>query len=390
MKREPVAGIQPEVIAWARRSIGLSIEDVARELRRPEHEIRAWESGHSFPTYSQLEKLAYKLYKRPLAVFFLPAAPEEVAPKHEFRTLPDTDLESLHKDTYLQIRKAHAFQLALKELFLDRNPQEQCIWKAIHLSNEKKVVAQADSIRTFLGITLQDQLSWKNDDLALKKWRSAIESKGVFVFKAAFKQKDVSGFCLNDAQFPLIYLNNSTTKTRQIFSLLHELSHLLLSMNGLTKFDKQYVEHLPKAEQRTEKFCNAMAAEVLIPSADFERQAVGLPANVEQAPEDAFAKLASRYGVSREAILRRLLDLGRVTPGYYDTKAREWTSQIKKQEGGSWSANQTAYLSDYFTQEVFSRHYRNQLSLEQASDYLGIKPRSFSGLEERILKRADA
>ncbi len=391
MKNEPFAGIQPEVIAWARKSVGLSIEDVARELKRPQEEVRAWESGDAFPTYPQLEKLAYKLYKRPLAVFFLPSAPEEAQPKHEFRTLPDTDLESLQKDTYLQIRRAHAYQLALKDLFGDSNPHERCIWKTIHLSPDQVITPQAESIRNFLGITLTEQLSWRSDELALKRWRSAIETAGVFVFKAAFKQKDISGFCLMDTHLPVIYLNNSTTKTRQIFSLLHELAHLLLSMNGLTKFDKQYIERLPRAEQKIEQFCNAIAAEVLIPSADFAQQVGSLPADVEKASEDAFANLASRYGVSREAILRRLLDMGRVSAGYYEAKARLWTSQIKKREGGgSWSANQATYLSDYFTREVFSRHYRDQLSMEQAADYLGIKPRSFSGLEERILKRADA
>jgi Zn-dependent peptidase ImmA (M78 family)/DNA-binding transcriptional regulator YiaG len=390
MKNEPVAGIQPEVIAWARKSIGLSIEDVARELKRPQEEVMAWESGDAFPTYSQLEKLAYKLYKRPLAVFFLPSAPEETQPKHEFRTLPDTDLESLQKDTYLQIRRAHAYQLALKDLFGDTNPHERCIWKSVHLSPEQGLAKQAESIRTFLGITLAEQLSWRSDDLALKKWRNAIEAAGVFIFKAAFKQKDISGFCLMDTHLPVIYLNNSTTKTRQIFSLLHELAHLLLSMNGLTKFDKQYIERLPRAEQKIEQFCNGMAAEVLIPSADFAQQVGSLPVNAEQAPEDAFANIAARYGVSREAILRRLLDMDRVSSRYYEAKARLWTAQMKKSSGGDWYSNQTAYLSNSFTREVFSRHYRDQLSLEQAADYLGIKPRSFSGLEERILKRADA
>ncbi len=72
----------------------------------------------------------------------------------------------------------------------------------------------------------------ESDTIALKQWRQAVEDCGVFVFKAAFKQKDISGFCLMDESLPVIYLNNSTTKTRQIFSLLHELAHLLLSING--------------------------------------------------------------------------------------------------------------------------------------------------------------
>jgi len=263
MKSEQIAGIRPEVIVWARESVGMTVEDVAHKLKRPREEIEAWERGEAAPTYPQLEKLAYDLYKRPLAVFFLPAAPEEVAPKHEFRTLPDTDLESLHKDTYLHIRRAHAYQLALKDLFGDRNPMGPGIWQTIKLSTDQSVSQQAQAIREYLGITLQVQCSWRDDDTALKQWRGAIEKAGVFVFKASFKQKEISGFCLTDTHLPVIYLNNGTTKTRQTFSLLHELAHLLLSISGLSKLDKQYIDFLPQAQQRIQRFCLAIADEIL-------------------------------------------------------------------------------------------------------------------------------
>ncbi|EQD79167.1 protein containing DUF955, partial [mine drainage metagenome] len=131
---------------------------------------------------------------------------------------------------------------------------------------------QAAAVRSYLGITLDEQIRWKDDEHALKKWRKAIEDKGVFVFKESFDQKDISGFCLVDGQFPIVYLNNSTTKTRQTFSLLHELAHLLLSINGLSKFDQRYVDRLPDQEKQIERFCNAIAAEILIPSPDFQMQ----------------------------------------------------------------------------------------------------------------------
>ena len=93
MKAEPVAGIQPAVLRWARESIGMSVEDVALKLKRPPEDIRAWESADATaPTYAQLETLAYKVLKRPLAVFFLPEPPKEVSPKREFLFLRYDDL----------------------------------------------------------------------------------------------------------------------------------------------------------------------------------------------------------------------------------------------------------------------------------------------------------
>lgn len=390
MKREPVVGVQAEMLRWARKTVGLSVADVAQSLKRPLEEIEAWESGDDAPSYPQLEKLAYQLYKRPLAVFFLPSPPDESMPQREFRTLPDADLQTLSRDTYLHIRRAHAYQIALKELFDGRNPAEKYIWKSVSLSLSESIAEQADAVRQFLGITLKDQVAWKSDELALKKWRQSIEDSGVFVFKESFKQKEISGFCLADENVPVVYLNNSTTKTRQIFSLLHELAHLLLNINGLSKFDTSYIDRLPQTEKRIERFCNAIAAEVLIPASDFAQQEKSFPANVEKASEELFSLLANRYGVSREAVLRRFLDQGRVSPIFYENKAKQWAAQKKESSGGSWYLNQGAYLSDRFAKEVISRHYRHQITLEQAADFLGIKPKNFAGFEERVLQGADA
>ena len=392
MRAEPVAGVQPSVIRWARESMGMSIEDVAHKLKRSSEEVRAWESegSASSPTYAQLESLAYKVFKRPLAIFFLPAPPDEIQPTREFRTLPDADLQTLNADTYVQVRKAHAYQITLKEVFDGRNPGERSIVRDVALDMQLSVETQASSVRKALGISLEDQLGWKTDEHALKRWREAVEAHGVFVFKAPFKQKDISGFCLLDADFPLIYLNNGTTKTRQIFSLLHELAHLLLNVSGISKFEQSYMSRLPVAERRIEQFCNKVAAEILIPSDDFGQQIAGLPSDVESMQDHLYATLANRYGVSREAILRRLLDLGRVSQVFYEQKAKLWASQKKAASGGDWYASQNTYLSDKFAREVIGRHYRNQISVEQASEYLGIKAKNFAGLEQRILQGAAA
>ena len=391
MKAKPVAGVQPSVIRWARESMGMSFEDVAQKLKRPLEEVKAWEAEDgSPPTYAQLESLAYKVFKRPLAVFFLPAPPDEISPEREFRTLPDADLRTLHPDTYVQVRKAHAFQITLKEVFEGKNPSAKQIAREAQLDMQQPVEPQARSVRELIGISLQDQVGWKSDEVAMKRWRETVEANGVFVFKAPFKQKEISGFCLLDADFPLIYLNNGTTKTRQIFSLLHELAHLLLNVNGISKFDASYMSRLPARERRIEQFCNRIAAEMLIPSDDFGQQIAGLPGNAESVQDHLCADLASRYGVSREAILRRLLDLNRVSQAFYERKAKFWTSQKKATSGGDWYASQNVYLSDRFAQEVIGRHYRNQLSIELASEYLGIKAKNFAGLEQRILQGAAA
>lgn len=385
MKSTPISGIQPAVLKWARITIGLSIYDVADKLKRTVTEIEEWESGTGAPSYPQLEKLAYDIYKRPLAVFFLPAPPEEKMAAKEFRTLPDTDLQNLLPDTHLHIRHAHAYQLALTELFDGVNPALQPIWRHVQLSSSKAIEKQAAAIRVALGISLDEQTKWRNDDTALKKWRLAIEAVGAFIFKDAFKQKEISGFCLVDNAFPVIYLNNSTTKTRQIFSLMHELCHLLLSVNGISKFDKSYINALSGHGKAIEQFCNAVSAEVLIPIADFNAQTAHI-VNVDNMDDFEFEQLAIRYGVSREAILRRFLDQNRASQHFYEKKSEYWKNQQKRGGGGNYYATQNTYLSERFAKEVVSRYYKRQLSVEQAADLLGIKPKNFAGLEQLIMQ----
>jgi len=388
MRGEPVVGIQPAVMQWARESVGLSVEDVAGRLDKRPDDISNWESGADAPTYVQLERLAYEVYKRPIAIFFLPAPPQENRPQSEFRTLPAFDLNNLASDTFLHIRKAHAYQIALRELFDGKNPAERKIWRVCPLDLRHSPANAAVAIRHELGITVEEQAKWGDDSDALQYWRQAIERRGVFVFKNSFKQKEISGFCLRDDEFPLIYLNNSTTKTRQIFSLLHELAHLLFNINGLSKFDQSYVTQLPQHERKIEVFCNAVASEVLMPGPDFNRQVANLPADLSDAPDAVFSKLARRYGVSREAVLRRFLDLGRVGQQFYEQKAAEWTGQIKKAKGGGdWYATTGTYVSDRMLTEVFGRYFRNQVSAAQAAEYLGVAPKNLAGLEERVLKR---
>ena len=382
----PVLGLQPSVLRWARESSGLSIPDVARSLKCDPLEISEWEAGVSGPTYAQLEHLAYSLYKRPLAVFFLPAPPTEPNLKQEFRTLPDTEIEQLSADTRYQLRLGRLFQLSLRELNDGVNPTPRKIFHDCAIFDTADVLHAASAIRDYLRITLADQFSWKSNEQGLMAWRNAVEEAGVFVFKRAFKQKTISGFCLIDEEFPLIYLNNNTAKTRQIFSLFHELAHLLLRVSAISMLDESYVEHLPQAEKHLEQYCNALAAEILIPSDDFSGQI----AAVRRVSDESVERLADRYHVSREAILRKLLDRGLVEQAYYETKAKQWAQEAKEQtgSGGHYYATQATYLGQNYIRLVLGKHYQGKLSLEQVADYLGIRTKSVAGLEAHILRKA--
>ena len=384
---EHVIGIQPQVLKWARERAGYSLDEVARAMNKEVAVVEAWEEGPDTPTYVQLEKLAYQIYKRPLATFFLPEPPPEPDLKKSFRTLPEFEIETLSADTRFALRYARSMQLSLTELTNGVNPSERKIFQDITLSKKSNINHVAAQVRHYLGVSLSDQTSWDSAEEALKFWREHVEQVGMFVFKRSFKQKDVSGFCLLDNTFPIIYLNNSTAKTRQIFTLFHELAHILIQVNGITKLDDGYIDDLPKNERDIEVTCNRFAAEFLVPSRDFVQR-------IHNADFDdaTISSLADFYKVSREVILRKFLERGLVSRHSYEAKAKKWAKEYltskPESSGGNYYRTQATYLGNKYLGLVFGQYYHGRLSIEQAAEYLGVKTTSVSGLEQVFTSKA--
>src|SRR6266550_3190395 len=78
--------VKRELLQWARNTAGFTLEEAARKIGVKPARLAAWEAGESAPTAQQLRSAA-NAYKRPLGAFFLPAAPKEPAPPHDFRRL---------------------------------------------------------------------------------------------------------------------------------------------------------------------------------------------------------------------------------------------------------------------------------------------------------------
>ncbi len=381
-------GIQPRILKWARERAGYTLSDIARVMRKDVQEIEAWESGDSAPTYSQLEKLAYQIYKRPLAVFFFPEPPHEAELNKSFRTLPEFEIEKLSPDTRYAVRYAQAMQIALAELNEGRNPSEKKIFSEIKLGRQSAIQKSVSGVRQYLAVSLNDQVHWHSSDEALKAWRKHVEDAGIFVFKRSFKQKEVSGFCLLDKEFPVIVLNNSDPKNRQIFTLFHELAHILLGVNGITKVDDRYIDALPDNERDIEVMCNKFAGELLVPSSDFEARTHKIAIN-----DASISGLANHYKVSREVILRKFLDRDLVSDAYYEQKVRQWWeeySESSKEEegGGNYYRTQVAYLGDKYLSLVFGKLYQGRLTTDQVAEYLGVKTKNVAGIEHAFTGKA--
>ena len=382
---ETVSGINPKILEWARRQAGLSLAEVADRLKKDPSVIQSWESGSSAPAYSQLETLAYKVFKRPVALFFFPEPPEEPGPERSFRTLPTPEASGLNADTRYKLREARAFQLFLYELNGNQNPAERRIFDDITVSSRDSASEAARSLREYLGVEVEARSQFPSVAEWFKECRERVEDAGVYVFKNSFKEKEVSGFCLYDPVFPIIYINNSTAAARQVFTLFHELAHILLHISGVTKLDDEYINVLADEEKRIELFCNRFAAEVLVPEEDFQIRVGQLPPDL-----DLVNDLAQVYKVSRETVLRRFLDRGRIPSSVYEELTEKWNKEFEsssKGSGGDYYATRASYLGDKYMGLAFGRYHQGAVSEQRLAEMLGVKARNIPNLEQQYLRR---
>lgn len=369
--------ITPEIVTWARERAGFSVDAAMAEFRK----IAEWEAGETFPSYPQLERMADK-FKVPVAVFFFPAPPDLPPIEETFRTLEPDQIAEIPPRVRLLLRKARTFQMGLEELNAGRNPAARLITRDLAFRPSDPIEDIATQLRDYLGISMEQQFAWGNAETALDEWRSVLLSVGVYVFKDQFREPEYSGFCLYDDEFPIIYVNNTTAKTRQIFTLFHELAHLLFHTSGVDTQGDDFVDRLVGDEQRIEMICNRMAACFLVPEESFEAAFRGRPATEATATE-----LAQLFSVSREFIFRKFLDRDLITSAEYEQAARRWANQGQRGTGGDHYNTKIAYLGTEYINLAFQRFYQNRIDYNQLADILDTKPKNLTRLEEYVSRR---
>ena len=175
---------------------------------------------------------------------------------------------------------------------------------------------------------------------------------------------------------------NFTVFAKQIFTLFHELAHLLFHTSGVDTTGDGFVNELAGDDRRIEVICNRMAACLLVPEQRFDATLAG------QAPTEATAAdLAQLFSVSREFIFRKFLDRDLITPAEYDQAARRWAEQGPRGSGGDHYNTKIAYLGTEYINLAFQRFYQDRIDYNQLADILDTKPKNLTRLEEYVSRR---
>jgi Zn-dependent peptidase ImmA (M78 family)/transcriptional regulator with XRE-family HTH domain len=365
------------ILRWAREVSGYSSTAACKAFGN--NKYIDWENGKDFPTYIELKKIG-KFFKKPIAIFFFAEIPKLHDIKSSFRTL---EFSIFTPELISLIEWGRILQLNLYELHDGINPSEKLITQySFDLSS---IESTASNLRSLINVNLVEQKKLNSYEVAFNFWREIFFNIGIYVFKNAFKNDKISGFCIFDDIFPIICVNNSLAFQRQIFTLFHELYHLLYNTSGIDFVDESTL----LTSEQIEIKCNEFAGVFLVPDEDFILEIDKITIN-----DDNIQKLAKLYSVSREVILRKLLNNKIITNEFYNSKCIELYSdnlrnfeknnQSTEKAKGNYYNSLISYKGSHYINLAYSSYYAQKITLPQLAQYMNMKIPSLKNLAFKL------
>lgn len=374
--------VSPNLLHWARERSGKTQEDLAAKW--PSYP--KWESGEAMPTMRQLEDLAKKT-RTPFGYFFLQEPPKETLPVHDYRTMTDEAVRRPSPDLIETLHTMERRQAWMSEYLREQGAEPLPFFGSATV--QMPPVAVAIAITT----TLQMQGGWAERhgtwEDALTELREAVERIGVLIVvngvvgnhnHRKLDPQEFRGFVLPDEYAPLIFVNGTDAKSAQMFTIAHELAHVWLGKGGL--FDLPALS--ANLTEETERWCNAVAAEFLVPAEEFLNFWTNLGED-----EDRFRRVAKHFKVSPIVAARRALDLGAVTleeffSYYAKYKEQEVITASKKPGGGDFYATQNVRLGKRFARTVITAAKAGHLLYKDAYRLTDLTGNTFDAYAEKL------
>lgn len=301
--------VNPDILVWARKTAGLSEEEAAERLGIQDargvlavDRLRELEKGKVEPSRPTLIKMM-KAYRRPLLLFYMSAPPRKGNRGQDFRKLPPDYSASDEALVDALIRNILARQGMLRAAIEDEEEVKEVtfVGSARMADGIKKNV---ELLKRIVQMDHKEFYAQSNPDKAFALLRSKVESAGVFVLlignlgshHTAIKLEIFRGFALADRLVPFIILNDHDSHAAWSFTLIHELTHILLGQSGISG---------SRTEQEQEKFCNDVASEFLLPIDVISELRVNNSTPIESAQEQ-ITQFATRRNLSSSMVAYKL------------------------------------------------------------------------------------
>lgn len=287
-----------DVLIALRESSGYTVEEVAKKIDTTIEKVKATEEGNASFTLTQIKKLS-NLYRRPLTSFFVDSLP--LSPN-----VPDYRInrkKRLTPEVYASERRAYY----LAQKFCELTQIESRIPTFPETLTPEEI---AFNFRKQLDIKLV-KLDKPIDILSY--YKTNLEEKLLVpVIELPLKSDDVRGFSIF-SDVSVIVLNEVDNPSVKMFSLFHEVFHLLKRSSGICSME------IEQEGENIETKCNSFSAEFLVPLDDFKKECEG----IASFNEGSIAELCKKYGVSKQVIMLRLLRCGFIRREVYENFKKE-------------------------------------------------------------------
>ena len=377
--------ITPEVLAWARDLDKITIEEASRRIKVPVTKIEEWESGVSCPTLRQAKELA-KFYRVPFVYFYLPDIPLKTKriEKADYRTFGNVG------DTFTQSRELRWFLRDVDErrdVMLELYKLEDRTPKPFihHFPIGTAPVMVATFIRELLKLSESNQVSFRKPESFLSHCIRKLEELDVLIFQAAKVEPfEMRGLSLGYEVFPIVGLNRKDEYSARLFTLMHELAHIILGTSGLCN---DTLENSTTTD-KVELICNKIAGLVLVPEELLEKHPATINIKKYGFDDTYVRNIARDFAVSKEVILHRLWSLGIIAKDMYFSTLQRYTTEYhnykaKKENGFLPPArDKGTQVGKLYAKTVLSSYYDDRISIRDASaNLLNLGPQHFERVE---------
>ena len=372
--------VEPALLIWARERSGRDVDDLLSRFPK----LKAWERREAMPTLKQMEAFA-KATRTPVGCLFLSQPPVDQLPVTDFRTMGDGEFDHPSPDLldtiYLCQQRQDWYR---NEARMAGEPPLNFIG-SLHTTDD--VVSSATRLRDALQFDIEQRRQSPTWEKALRQFIDQADGLGVLVMvsgvvgsntRRRLDPEEFRGFALSDPLAPLVFINGADTKAAQMFTLAHEIAHLWLGQSGVSNNEAAVTP-----DHTVERWCNQVAAELLVPSDLIRKEFVaGTELNRE------VNRLARIFKVSTLVILRRIhdvqgLDRDDFWSAYWQEVER--LRRLPKRSGGNPIRNVGARVSKRFARELIVSTLEGRTSYTESFRLLGVKKLStFEGVAESL------
>ncbi len=370
-----IAYIEPSVLKWARERITATSNIVSQKTGIKESKLLEWEEGKSYPSFTQLRKLA-KFYNLHLSVFFLPKPPlYKKTGSINLRRFVGVVHEKLNVDTNRFLIECSDKRELIREIY--KYKYENKIVNLVKSFSDVK--STAIKIREML--CLSPPSKKRENRIWFNELREKIDNLGILVFQTNryVDLGGIRGIAIYEKEFPLIILDKRDSYGAKSFTLVHELIHLMCEHDDVFNEGRNL---LNPEHDNFEIWVNSVTSEVLVFDNNFwvlynEKWNSNLSVYMN------CNNLSGYFGVSSEVIALKLLKHECIQNEEYNNVKDECKKRASKKKKSGRNIPHYSCLNEngrFFVKSVLSKHAEGDYTTLEACSYLGLKYNSFNKL----------